>query len=374
MPLQVLFVSKPAVAPFNDGSKCLVRDIASSLTAYVPRVMVTKDADTWSPRILVAKVYAGKGSYSPAIVDNARVFVWLLSRSRESLWHFLFAPNRRSSQMGRWLKQIRAIPVVQTVASPPRSFDDPHKLLFGDVVVAQSQWTKNEFLRAYVEAGIRDMPRLEVIAPTVPDLEQPSPERRLAMRSLLNVAEGAPVLLYPGDLEVSHAGQMVADMIEPLLRVVPEAHIVYAYRQKTPQSSAAAEALKARLPRSNVRFVSEVPDMHALISLSDLILFPVDDLYGKVDLPIVVLEAMQLRVPVVALDRGPLADLQGVWRVSPGNIDALVGAAVKAVRDGGARQQCIEAQCQAIERQHRPTQAARSYEAIYDSLLGKATG
>ena len=58
MPPEVLFVSKPLVAPFNDGSKCLVRDIATALTTYAPRVMVPKDAQLWAPGILAANVYS----------------------------------------------------------------------------------------------------------------------------------------------------------------------------------------------------------------------------------------------------------------------------------------------------------------------------
>jgi glycosyltransferase involved in cell wall biosynthesis len=368
---EVLFVSKPAVEPFNDGSKCLVRDIAGALTSYVPRVMVTQDADAWVASVLAARVYARKGGYSPALVDNARVFVWLLLRSREQLWHFFFAPNRRTSQMGRLLKQIRRVPVVQTVASPPRAFREPQRLLFGDVVVTHSQWTKNEFIRAYAEAGIREVPRLEVIAPTVPDLVTPSNERQLAMRSLLTIPEAAPLLLYPGDLDVGGASQVVTELVGPMLREIPEAHFVFAYRKKTPRAAEAAQNLESRLQGTNVRFVAEVPDMHALVAVSDLVLFPVDDLYGKVDLPIVVLEAMQLGVPVVTLDRGPLADLRGVWHVPPGNIECLVQIALTALRDRSARQFCVDAQRQAVACWHRPAQAAKSYEAIYDGLLSQ---
>ncbi len=197
MPPHVLFVSKPVVAPFNDGSKCLVRDIAGALTSFVPRVMLPKDANTWSSEVLPARVYAGKGSYRPALADNARVFLWLLARSRESLWHFVFAPNRRTSQMGKLLKEIRGIPVVQTIASPPRSFQEPQRLLFGDVVVAQSHWTKNEFLRAYVNAGVREPPPLEVIPPAVPALEQPSVLRQLAVRALLEYSGKCPIASIP---------------------------------------------------------------------------------------------------------------------------------------------------------------------------------
>jgi phosphatidylinositol alpha-1,6-mannosyltransferase len=273
--------------------------------------------------------------------------------------------------MGKLLRQIRGIPTVQTVASPPRSFREPERLLFGDIVVAQSQWTRNEFLRAFVDAGVREPPPIEVIPPAVPDFEPPSAERRKAVSALLDVPDTAPLLLYPGDLEVSHGAACVAQMVEPLLSAAPDAIVVFAYREKTPRAAECAKELRAQLTHKSVRFISEVPDMHALLAISRALLFPVDDLYGKVDLPIVILEAMQLGVPVITFDRGPLADLKGVLRAPPGDIDALVQAALRAIGDDSARQDCILAQREGINSQHRPAQAARLYEGIYDDLLGK---
>ena len=113
--------------------------------------------------------------------------------------------------------------------------------------------------------------------------------------------------------------------------------------------------------------------MHALLALATGVLFPVDDLYGKVDIPIVVLEAMHFGTPVVSLDSGPLADLQGVLRVAPGDITALVEQASRVLSDENFRGACIAVQRDAIERRHRPAHAAQRYEAIYDALL-TATG
>ena len=157
----------------------------------------------------------------------------------------------------------------------------------------------------------------------------------------------------------------------PLLRAAPETYIVFAYREKTPRAAECARELQAQLAHKSVRFIAEVPDMHALLAISRVLLFPVDDLYGKVDLPIVVLEAMQLGVPVVTIDRGPLADLKGVLRVPANDVDALVHAALRATSDDSIRQTCIVAQREAINSQHRPAQVARLYEGIYDELLGK---
>jgi glycosyltransferase involved in cell wall biosynthesis len=163
----------------------------------------------------------------------------------------------------------------------------------------------------------------------------------------------------------------VAAAVEPLIREIPNAIVVFAYRHKSPRAAERAQVLQQNLSTVQVRFIAEVPDMHALLALSSALLFPVDDLYGKVDLPIVLLEAMQLGVPVVALDRGPLADLEGVLRVAPGDAAALADLAIRLIRDQAFKQSIVVAQHEAIERKHRPTQIAERYEAIYDDLLAR---
>jgi phosphatidylinositol alpha-1,6-mannosyltransferase len=371
MPAQVLFVSKPIIEPFNDGSKCLVRDVASALQRYSARIMVPRGAKVPLDEACVARVYSHRGGYRPALADNLQVLAWLLTRARERLWHFVFAPNVRTSQVGRLIKRVRRASVVQTIASPPRDFSNPARLLFGDVAVAQSEWTRQQFREAFSAAGL-PVPPIEVIAPTVPSLDLPSDARKHAMRARLGINEGAPILLYPGDLEVSRGAEWVAQAVSPLLRKVPSACIVFAYRNKSPFAQARAETLQKQLPTENVRFIAEVPDMHALVAAACCVVFPVDDLYGKVDIPIVLLEAMHLATPVVALESGPLADLEGVLRVSPGNVQSMVEQATRVMVDVPFRRACVDAQLSAIERRHRPAHAAKRYEAIYDALLGSS--
>lgn len=369
MPAQVLFVSKPVIAPFNDGSKCFVRDLSEALQKYSSRIMVPRDAQLPLRESQLARVYSRQGTYRPALADNLRVLLWLVTSATEPLWHFVFAPNPRTSQMGRLIKRLRRAAVVQTIASPPRCFAHPDRLLFGDAVVAQSEWTKQEFLRAFEAAAVAPPVQFEVIAPCVPVIDAPSEERKRAMRASMNLDEDVPILVYPGDLEVSHGSQWVAQAVGELVQRVPNLCTVFAYRNKTPAAAARAAELQAQLPSTSVRFIAEVPDMHALLALAAGVLFPVDDLYGKVDIPIVVLEAMHLGTPVVSLDSGPLADLEGVLRIAPGDIGELVEQASRVLSDEHYRLACITAQRDAIERRHRPAHAARRYEAIYDALL-----
>jgi phosphatidylinositol alpha-1,6-mannosyltransferase len=264
--------------------------------------------------------------------------------------------------------------MVQTIASPPRSFEQPGRLLFGDVVVAQSHWTRRQFERAFAATGERLAIPIEVIAPCAPSIESPTEERKRFVRASLGLNDTVPILVYPGDLEVSHGAEWVAEAVPALLTKLRDFCVVFAYRNKSAAAAPRAEQLRAQLPNENVRFVAEVPDIHALLATATGILFPVDDLYGKVDIPIVLLEAMQLGTPVVSLDSGPLADLQGVLHVSAGDIPALVQYASRLVGDLAFRQASIAAQHEAIERNHRPAQVAGRYEAIYDALLKRVGG
>jgi glycosyltransferase involved in cell wall biosynthesis len=358
---RVLFVSKPVAPPFHDGTKCLVRDVATHLTLVDPIVMSSAgapriEASDGCAQVETVDVYRGGDRFSPGLAQNLRAAAWLLSRSDADVWHFVFAPNPRSSAVGRWLSRIRGAPVVQTIASPPKSFEQVERLLFGQIVVAQSRWTKDQ---------IGSSRRLEVIPPPAPALPKRSTDKERALRRTLEIGEHAPIFVYPGDLETSSGAERVAAAVDPIVAEIPDAIIVFAYRDKTPRAAPIARALAGRLDPGRVRFTNNLPNVLTLVATSAAVLFPVDDLWGKVDLPIVLLEAMSLGVPVVVLDQGPLCDLRGVVRIAPEDDTALVREAIALLRETAHRSRVIEAQKDAIFRYHRAEVVARAYERLY---------
>jgi phosphatidylinositol alpha-1,6-mannosyltransferase len=331
---RVLFVSKPIAPPYQDGTKCLVRDLALNLETVTPIVMSSRGTPSFAERhpgskhVVTWSVYATSGSFRPGLGQNMRAVWSLLSGADADLWHFVFAPNPKSSRMGAWLKRLRGVPVVQTVASPPRDFSGADALLFGDVVVAQSHWTKQHLLASFGGPGSR-APRIEVIPPPVPELSMPSAEQRLAARRALDIPEDAPLFVYPGDLETSSGADAVAKLVAPIVSQLPNAVVVFTYRQKTSEAPRVAERLKSRLDSASVRIVGDVADVLHLLSSATAVLFPVDDLWGKVDLPIVLLEAMSLSVPVIVLDEGPLTELEGVVKVPSLITESLLQASLE---------------------------------------------
>jgi phosphatidylinositol alpha-1,6-mannosyltransferase len=366
----VLFVSKPIAPPFHDGTKCLVRDLALGCREHHAVVMgVEGDPATWAAnsRVEVVPAYAHSGSFAPTLGGNLRAARWLATRAPANLWHFVFAPNPRTSCAGRWLSRWRGAPVVQTVASPPRDFRDIDRLLFGDVVVAQSDWTKRRILENSRRPGTRP---LEVIPPPVPEFVPPSSERVHAARHALGIPAEAPLFVYPGDLEHGVAVRTVESIVEPVLARLPGAVFVFAYRAKTRAAPELAHGLRERTNRKLVRVTGDVADILGLLAGATAVLFPVDDLWGKVDLPIVLLESMALGVPVVAFAFGPLCELGGILLVSLYDRTQLVEACVGVAENSSLRGAIVAAEQRAIEQKHQACIIARQYERVYATAHG----
>ncbi|MEI9939319.1 MAG: glycosyltransferase [Pseudomonadota bacterium] len=372
MPPTVLFVSKPIAPPFHDGSKCLVRDVAQNLTRVAPIVLSTPGAPPLraAPGALPVRsvaAYGAPGGFTPALSANLRAAAWVLLGSRANVWHFVFAPNARTSKAGKLLRRLRGVPVVQTVASPPRSFAHPQALFFGDLLVAQSAWTKRSIEIGYAGSGM-PAPRIEVIPPPVPDLSPPSAAAVASVRRQLTLAPEQRYLLYPGDLETSSGAEATAALAERMPSVLPDVVTVFAYRRKSARAVEVATRLAARLPAAQTRFLEDAPDILALLAGAAAVVFPVDDLWGKVDLPIVLLEAMAVGVPVLVLDQGPLQDLQGVIQVASLDAAGWLSQISSLLADPARCAALVANQRTALAERHAATVVARAYEELYLEL------
>ncbi|RYZ09408.1 MAG: glycosyltransferase family 1 protein [Myxococcales bacterium] len=369
---RVLFVSKPIAPPFHDGTKCLVRDVAAALRELSPVVLTTREGlSLLPPGVEGRAVYGGSGSFAPALADNARAAFALLTGPRDDLWHFVFAPNARTGQVARLLKRARRLPIVQTVASPPRHFTGLSRLIFGDELVVQSRATAAS-LAAAASAERFELPPVTVIPPPVAAISRPSEDAVRQARAELGLRDADRIVLYPGDLEVSSGAEISQALVTPLTERFPDAVVVFAYRNKTPHAAERAARLRRLLEGKQVRITDRVSSMHALLAASRVVIFPVDDLWGKVDQPIVLLEALSLGVPCAVLDRGPLRDVVGAAKVTSVDARVWLDAVTPLFADGPARRAAEAEGRDAASRVYASGVVARAYEAIYLRALAGA--
>jgi glycosyltransferase involved in cell wall biosynthesis len=368
---RVLFVSKPIAPPWNDGSKNLVRDVARNLARARATVLTTEGAPSIGEGVAMDPIYATSGRFAPGLAQNARVVRRLLLGDAHDLWHFVFAPNPASSTVARFAMRARRLTgwkgrVVQTIASAPRSFDGIGQWIFGDEVVVVSEWMRGRLLGAGVKREVR------VIPPCIEAPRAPAEEAKRAVREKLALGD-APVVLYPGDYEVSQGAATVARAVAKLAQDAPRALVVFACREKTPRSAVARAAVEQTLREAGLlertRHAGEVDDMAALLAISSVVAFPVDDLYGKVDLPLVLLEALALGIPIVAARGGPLEALTSASFVDPEDDAALAAALARFLLQPAAARAAASAGGALFAARFAPRVAAGAYDDLYAEAL-----
>jgi phosphatidylinositol alpha-1,6-mannosyltransferase len=220
-------------------------------------------------------------------------------------------------------------------------------------------------------AGVRGE-KIRVIAPCAQAPDLPSAERIAQARNLFGLDDG-PIILYPGDYEVSRGAETVCAAAGRILKAVPEATIVFACRPKTRAAASARARCEEELERERLldrtRHVGEIDDLHALLAASSVVAFPVDDLYGKVDIPLVLLEAMALGVPIVACTGGPLETLTSARLVEPADPDALADAVLRLLLSSSAAREARVNGKALYDRKFQPSVVAAAYDDLYEDVL-----
>lgn len=367
--LRVLFVSKPIAPPWHDGSKNLVRDVAANLTRAMPTVLTTAEAPSLGPRVAQEPLYKSAGKFAPTLLANARVMARLAVGDAHDVWHFVFAPNAASSAAARAVLKLRRSlgwrgHVVQTVASAPQNFAEVRRWLFGDRVVVLSEWMRGCLLGAGVAAE-----NLMVIPPCAAAPPRVTPEEALRVRIRLRLGDGR-LVVYPGDYEVSSGAVTVLSAARSVAHAIPDVKFVLACRMKTKGATLARNSLKDQIDRQGLEgrvfLADEIDDFHALIGTASAVAFPVDDLRGKVDVPLVVLESLALGTPLVLARGGPLESVEAARFVEAGDAEALASELVSLLTNGAASQALALRGRRAYEARYSPRVVAAQYDDLYE--------
>ncbi len=370
IPRQVLMISKPIVPPWNDSAKNIVRDQVVMGKRYGYRVMTTPGAAPLSPNVSNEAIYSDGGRFAAGLRQNARVMLAGIRPRGASIYHYFFAPNTLTSTAGRIQRLTARVPTVQTACSAPSSFDRAAGLVFTDMLIVLSRDTEQGFLRAGVSPS-----KIRRIAPGIRPIDPPDEETRAAVRKLHRLKSG-PVFIFPGDYEFSRAADTVAGAAGKILTSIPESTLIFACRIKRDASREIQDGIKRRLADlgDRVVFLNEVDHMPALVGACDMVLLPSESLFAKMDVPLVLLEAMSQKVPIIIADSPPLDELLetgSAMGIPPADPDGLAEAVVSLWSDVPRRSAMGEAGARAVKDKFSAGNMAASVEDVYDEILGR---
>jgi glycosyltransferase involved in cell wall biosynthesis len=365
MSFRILMMSSiPLSAPWNGADKNFARLLVQTDQENQYRVN-TGQEDSWAENVLPIRTRSA--SSMPTLSQKIRSFGYLVRYSMETdLVHIIASlknPSRLSSDLLRLWKFTARQPVIHTI---PSIGDAPvnHRNFVGDVTVVVS----NHSRRKLVEHGVSNVQRV------YPPLDDRS--IRLSMPSeqvSIDLGLGPRPVLYP-----AHYGSKsgIWEMIRAFALLPEEFHdavLVLACRAH-PSQDAAYEAHKVTALAKEmgisdrVRVVGNFPDMAALISACAITALVPGLLDSKMDLPLVILESLALKRPVIISDQPPMDEALlggGGLKVRFGDIPGLSSALTRLLSDSTLRERLAAQGSTAVLQQCHPRQIVTHYRQIY---------
>jgi len=370
---KILMISKPIVSPWDDSAKNIVRSQLLHSKKHSYRVLGTSTSLPPAEDVIVDPIYKGIGEYSPSLFQNLRVMIHGLRARGADIYHYFFAPNKVTSIAGRVQSFVANVKSVQTVCSRPLSFEKINDLLFCDKVIVLSQDTQKQM----VNAGV-DSDRLRHIRPGIEPLEELSVLERQEIRKEYGIKEDAPFVVFPGDYEFSSAAKTVGDTVPLLAKAFPNIKIVFACRIKREASKNIRDEIKNKILESGfsdrVIFLENVKDMPRFVGSADVAIMPSESLYAKMDVPLVLLEAMSQKVPIVVADVAPLNELLDFGAglgVKPGSSNELAEAIGNILDNKTRSKEFGDLGAQTVNEYFSSESMTLSIEKVYNEVLGK---
>lgn len=365
----VLLVTKPVAPPWSDGTRNLVYALLAHEARQLQLRVPVPQAQPALPfvNLIEEAIYPDLGGHGTGGRNNRAMLKRLVRRANADAMHFLFAPTPTTGRILRVLLAPRRIPTIHTLCSRPRSFEGIKKSLFAKHHVALSRDTA---LRLE-ESGVSSVAHLD------PGVVQPvaSAQRGRAFLEANGLPEGCPFFLYAGDLEFNKGAETVIQSLSKGLQSGPH-HVVLACREKTPQSRVEREKLEVLAQRSGVadrvHFFAYLESFHDVVAACEFMLFPTHDTYAKLDLPMVLLEALALGRPLIVAKEAPVGELlddEVGLSVQSEDSDSLAEAMEEAIVNSSAFQAQADVRHAIYQRRYTAEEHAKGMMALYEGWI-----
>lgn len=365
---EVLFITRPMVAPWHEGSKKLVWQLASNLQRYKPHLLTTPLPPD-DPYIQWHPIYKNEHLNW---AEKGRLLHYLFRRLPSvDLLHSYFVPTYQTSVFLRRVKQRSGMPMVQTIPALPANKltkANAYPLFYGDQIVCYSEETAVRL----TNLGISNVHHIDVGLNLEQYLQGQSDP---LLRQRLGAGDEAVVVLFAGEYGRLGGIDILKRTLPTMMAQAPHLHFIFACRILQPADLAVEREMKHLVNKwgleKRIHFVGEVPYFASLLHSAELFVFPVSEMVGKIETPLTLIEAMAAGLPIVATAVDPLPAMmpeETALLVSPNDDEAFMTAVLNLANEPQKRQTVGHtAKKYAIDR-FGLGRMVMTYEELYDAL------
>ncbi len=373
---KILLATRPLCPPWDEASKNFAYFLAKSIKdpELQMHILTTpKTLDGLGDNVVSHPIFpsydatrAGHSFSQKAILSS-----YLFTQSHTyDIVHYLFTPTALNSALITHLTYHRP-KTIQTIATLREDLYGPadwKKMFFADKLVVYSDYSK----RKLEEAGFTNVTR---IYPGIDlHLYSPQPKDDATMRHF-DIGPEDFVLSYFGEYARLGATDMLVEMLITHLKQQPSIKFIFACRVKNDADQKKKDEVVAKLTQAGiidrVRFSDTFKDMPKLYNLTDIVLFPVGDMRGKFDIPLVIIEGYACGKPVIVSDLPIFQEFtnQDISAIIPAGDEVALWTTIEDLMRDETKRKSLGANAKAFVEQYFDLRnTAMKYERLYVSL------
>ena len=299
----VLLATRPLVPPWDEASKNFAYFLGREVKNHKLSLLTTKEALTGLPETTV-QVPIFKQSHFSFGAKIALFRFLRAARGRFDITHYLFTPTKQNTNLIKRFAFPTKGKTLQTVATLRQDLytkEELRSLLFANHLVVYTDKTKASLNDLGFDNVTRIYPGIDL------DKYQSAPKNREFIKSL-GFDESHFLVMYPGEYTRLGATDMLVSSLTKFFQKNPDTSIrfIFANRIKNEADRLKKEEVRASFAAAGVSqfigYSDTVPDMPSLYNSADVIAFPVVNLNGKFDVPLIIIEAYACGTPVILSD------------------------------------------------------------------------
>jgi glycosyltransferase involved in cell wall biosynthesis len=368
----ILLATRALVPPWDEASKNFAYFLAKSITQYAVTVFTTPVALPDLPPTVTQDP-----CYTSAHLDfNQKLRLLNALRNHRDdfdITHYLFTPTRRNTSMIKFFSHPTRGKTIQTIATLREDLYKPSELkdlLFANHLVVYSDHSKARLEKLGFANVSRIYPGVDL------DLYHPR-EKDVAAMQFFHLKSDDFIVMYPGEYMRLGATDMLTDWLIEYYQSNPNTNMkfIFACRIKHDDDALKKNEIKRRFKRAGILdhicFTDTYTDMPTLYSIADVVVFPVSDMRGKFDIPLVIIEAYACGKPVILSDLPIFGEFsgEGFCATIPRGDTIALSEKLAYLKENKEIRDTIGHNARAfVEQNFDLKQTVKQYEELYASL------
>jgi phosphatidylinositol alpha-1,6-mannosyltransferase len=368
---KILLVTRPICPPWDEASRNFAYYLSKNIKDFEIHILTNGILPDMPKNIIQENIYTSGHFY---FFQKIKLFKFLRkNKSSFDIVHYLFTPTKLNSFLIKTFarSQAKTIQTVATLREDLYSDNDLKKILFADSIITYSDYLKRKLENLGFNNTKTIYPGIDLC------LYSPAPKDFELMQKF-GIKPDDFVVTYHGEYtRLGGTDKLIKSIIQyTSILKRDNIKIFLACRVKNEEDKKKKEETIQIIKEKGLEDYVIIQENHyatmeKIYNLADVVIFPVENMKGKFDVPLVVIEAMACEKPVIISDLPILkefANEQNSVTIETGNMNQLFEKILDIKENKSKYVEIGRNARKFVEENFDIKKVAEKYEEVYKNL------